>query len=288
MNGSAATSAAGYTHGHHESVLRSHRWRTARNSAGYLLPWLKQSDRLLDVGCGPGTLTVDLARRLPWGSAIGIDASCDVVQSASELATRTGANNVTFAVADARSLSACPAVSSLRRPTVVHAHQVLQHVADPVAMLKEMMRVVVPGGLVAVRDADYSAMSWWPRSPALQHWSDLYRRVARADGGEPDAGRRLLGWACAAGLELVEVSTDRWVFSTPQERDWWAEGWATRITESRVATRAVELGLASRAELATVAAGWRDWAHRPDAWFAVAHGQILGRSPRTGSATGIW
>src|SRR5262245_25345231 len=48
-----------YTHGHHESVLRSHRWRTIENSAAYLLPYLSPGLDVLDVGCGPGTITID-------------------------------------------------------------------------------------------------------------------------------------------------------------------------------------------------------------------------------------
>ncbi len=62
-----------YTHGHHESVLRSHRWRTAANSAAYLLPYLRPGQDLLDIGCGPGTLTGDLARAVSPGRVVGID-----------------------------------------------------------------------------------------------------------------------------------------------------------------------------------------------------------------------
>ena len=60
-----------YLHGHHDSVLRSHRWRTAENSAGYLLPRLAPDARVLDVGCGPGTITADLAALVPDGDVTG-------------------------------------------------------------------------------------------------------------------------------------------------------------------------------------------------------------------------
>src|SRR6202012_2361401 len=97
-----------YTHGHHESVLRSHKWRTAQNSAAYLLPHLAADATVLDVGCGPGTITADLA--------------------------------------------------------------------DRVRALREMRRVTRPGGLVAVRDADYGGMTWYPAAPALDDWLALYGR----------------------------------------------------------------------------------------------------------------
>src|SRR6059058_4300608 len=74
--------AGDYLHGHHESVLRSHRWRTAENSAAYLLPRLRSGQRLLDVGCGPGTITVDLASRVAPGAVLGIDPSEEVVARA--------------------------------------------------------------------------------------------------------------------------------------------------------------------------------------------------------------
>ncbi len=82
-----------YLHGHHDSVLRSHRWRTAENSAGYLLARLPADARVLDVGCGPGTITVDLAARVPDGQVTGIDAAGDVLALA--IRRRTGGGGPT-------------------------------------------------------------------------------------------------------------------------------------------------------------------------------------------------
>jgi ubiquinone/menaquinone biosynthesis C-methylase UbiE len=184
-----------YTHGHHESVLRSHRWRTAANSAAYLLPALAPGLSVLDVGCGPGTITADLAVLVAPGRVTAVDRSEDVLAEARATAAARGLANVRFARADVLDLD-FPDGSF----DVVHAHQVLQHVGDPVAALREMRRVCRPGGIVAARDADYASMAWYPLVPGLDDWLDLYHRVARAGGGEPDAGRRLLSWAREAGL----------------------------------------------------------------------------------------
>ena len=66
---------ATYTHGHAESVLRSHRTRTAENSAAYLLPHLRAGLSLLDIGSGPGTITVDLAERVAPGPVTAVEVT---------------------------------------------------------------------------------------------------------------------------------------------------------------------------------------------------------------------
>ena len=269
---------ARYTHGHHDSVLRSHRWRSAANSAAYLIDLLNPGQRLLDVGCGPGTITVDLARLVWPGPVVAIDHAPAAVMAARTAAAAAGmggagVGSIAFAVAD---------VASLDHPDgtfdVVHAHQVLQHLTEPVAALREMRRVCAPGGVVAARDADYLAMVWHPADTGLDRWLELYRAVARANGGEPDAGRRLLGWAHAAGFATVTASASTWCYATPDDRAWWGGLWAERMTESDVAGRVVELGLASRRDLAEIAEAWRRWAGAPDGWFAVVHGEVLCRA----------
>ena len=151
-----------YTHGHHESVLRSHRWRTAANSAAYLVGELRPGLDVLDVGCGPGTITADLASLVAPGRVTAVDTSDDILAQAAEVAAERGLDNVEFAVADVHALD-YPDDSF----DVVHAHQVLQHVGDPVQALREMRRVCRPGGVVAARDSDYAAMTWFPESPGL-------------------------------------------------------------------------------------------------------------------------
>ncbi|WP_089307270.1 methyltransferase domain-containing protein [Geodermatophilus pulveris] len=260
-----------YTHGHAEPVLRSHRWRTAENSAAYLLPHLRPGLDLLDVGCGPGTITVDLAGRVAPGRVLAVDVSPDPLDEARALAVERGLP-VRFAVGDACALGAADDSFD-----VVHAHQVLQHLTDPVAALREMARVCRPGGLVAVRDVDYATVTWAPADVGLDRWLDLYHRVARRNGAEPDAGRRLLGWAHAAGLRDVTASASAWCHASPAEREWWGTSWAGRATASAFAEQALASGLATTAELAEVAAAWRRWAAADDGWLGMLHGELLVR-----------
>ncbi|HEY3530620.1 MAG TPA: class I SAM-dependent methyltransferase [Nocardioides sp.] len=257
-----------YTHGHAESVLRSHRARTAANSAAYLLPHLDTDHRLLDVGSGPGTITADLARRVREVVAVEIDDRAAAL-TRDEL-DRQGVTNADVRVGDVQMLDL--AEDSF---DVVHAHQVLQHVADPVAALREMARVTRPGGVVGVRDSDYAAFAWYPRLPALDDWLSLYRDAARANGGEPDAGRHLLAWAHAAGLRDVAATSSTWCFATPETRAWWGGMWADRVTDSALAEQLVREGRASREDLRTFAAAWLAWAADPDGWISIPHGELV-------------
>jgi ubiquinone/menaquinone biosynthesis C-methylase UbiE len=259
-----------YSHGHHESVLRSHTWRTAENSAGFLLPILEPGMRVVDVGCGPGTITADLAALVAPGEVVGVDAAAEVIAQAAAAHPR---DNLTFTTGDVYALDAPDDTFD-----VVFAHQVLQHLSDPVAALRELRRVTRPGGTVAIRDSDYAGFVWSPADPALDEWLDLYHRLTRHNGAEADAGRYLHRWAREAGFTEVTVSSSTWTFTTPDDRAWWGNLWADRVRESEFARQAVTYGLADPEDLERIAAGFLRWADDPDGLFIVLHGEILARA----------
>jgi len=177
--------------------------------------------------------------------------------------------NIDFLVADAHDLELPDA-----RFDVVHAHQVLQHLADPVRALREMRRVCVPGGVVAARDSDYAAFCWFPELPELADWLALYRAAARANGGEPDAGRRLLSWARAAGFREVRATSSTWCLATPEDRAWWGGLWADRVQRSDLAGHLRGVG-ADEEQLDAIARAWRRWSGDDVGWFSVLHAEVL-------------
>jgi len=261
---------ATYTHGHHESVLRSHRWRTAENSAAYVLPRLTSGVSVLDVGCGPGTITADFASLVTPARVTALEVTAEALDLARAEIARRGLSNVDFAVGDVHALDFADDTFD-----VVHAHQVLQHVTDPVAALREMRRVTRPGGVVAVRDSDYAAFTWFPEFPELTQWLDLYERVARGNGGEPDAGRRLLAWGREAGFTELTATSSTWCFATPADRAWWGGMWADRVLKSEMANTALRTGAATPDDLQRISDGWRRWADHPDGWLSLLHGELL-------------
>jgi SAM-dependent methyltransferase len=202
------------------------------------------------------------------GHVIGIDAADDVIAEATKAAGPIG--NLEFRVGSVYDLAFDDASFD-----VVHAHQVLQHLTDPVAALREMRRVLRAGGVLAVRDSDYGAFTWAPADPLLDRWLELYHQVTARNGADADAGRHLLGWVRQAGFTTTHATTNSWVFDDPDARAWWGGLWADRCELTTFAEQAVAYGFSDPVELATIATAWRGWAARPDGRFAVPHCEVI-------------
>ncbi|WP_111721526.1 class I SAM-dependent methyltransferase [Homoserinimonas sp. OAct 916] len=262
-----------YTHGHHPSVLSSHEWRTVANSDAYLIPDLVPGLHVLDIGCGPGTITVDLAQRVFPGHVTGVDAAEIVLEKARAHARDAGVDNVDFVVGDTYALDAEDDTYDL-----VHIHQMLHHLSDPVEALGEARRVAKPAGLVAAREVDYAGAIWYPLLPGLAKWAALYQKVHRSHGGEPDAGRRLKSWAMDAGFSEVDSTASVWCFSSTADREFWGGMWEKRVLESSFAVDAVDGGFATPADLTEISVAWREWADNPRAWLILPHGEVRCRA----------
>ncbi|KAJ5771138.1 uncharacterized protein N7511_003189 [Penicillium nucicola] len=259
-----------YTTDHSKKVLKTHSWRTAQNSAPHLLPYIKPTDKILDVGCGPGSISVSLAKLVPEGSVIGIEYVADPLPSAQALASAEGVTNIEFSQGDIHALPFEDSVFD-----IVHAHQVLQHVADPVLALREMKRVVKSGGIVSCRES--AELSWFPENEGIALWRDITVRMQRAAGGHPHPGRMIHVWAFEAGFErdAVTRSAGAWCFGNDEEREYWGGSMEGRARSSGFASRAIEEGFATPRDLDAIAKGWRSLVEDQDGWFGLLHGQIL-------------
>lgn len=261
-----------YLHGQHASVLASHAWRTAANSAAYLLDYLDEDMDILDVGCGIGTITADLATHVRQGHVLGVDIAEEPLERAADYAVARGVENVAFERGNVYHLNHNDASFD-----IVHSHQVLQHLRYPLAAIAEMKRVLRRGGLLALREADYGAMAWYPEV-GLSAWRELYQKVSEHHGVNPQAGRRLLEWVHAAGFKVVEPTTSTWTFADPIEREYWANLWIDRLLHTNFRTIALEQGFATEEDIVDFIEAWRDWARDADGWFVVVHSEILARA----------
>lgn len=261
-----------YTHGHAQATVRQHGRRTAEEAAAFLLPELQPGMSLLDVGCGPGSITRGLAARLAPGAVIGVDLSEDTLASARREAEERGLTNLTYQVASVYELPFPDATFD-----AVYAHQVLQHLREPAAALGEMLRVLRPGGHLAVRDVDWGTVAYWPSDPWLDRFVHVHLKTWRENGGDPLMGRRLRALFNALEVVDVTVTASPWCYASPEETIDWGDSYAERLLSSPMGARAVERGHASRADLEAMAAAFRAWARHPDALWSFTQVAALGR-----------
>jgi SAM-dependent methyltransferase len=234
---------------------------------------LEPGHSVLDVGCGPGTISADLAARVAPGSVTGIDLSQEVIELAIRNVAQDEAVNIAFLVDDVYDLHFDDGTFD-----VVYAHQVLQHLSEPVRALREMRRVLAPGGVVALRDADYGRFTWSPRNPRLVRWMELYHDITKRNGAEADAGRHLVEWVDAAGFDRWSASTSTWRFRSDEERAWWGGLWSDRVLQSEFARQGLEFDLTTPAELDEISAAFLEWAADPEGEFVVVHDEVLART----------
>jgi SAM-dependent methyltransferase len=190
-----------YTPGHGPHAVAFMARRSLATHGAFFLPHLRPGLTVLDCGCGPGTITVGLAEMVAPGKVVGIDASTGQVEAAAARASAAGLANVTFQVANCYHLPFAEGTFDL-----AFSHALLEHLGDPVAMLREVLRVLKPGGVAGVCSPDWGGFLLAPPAEALQAAIEEYKTIQRRNGGDVEVGRKLGLHLAGAGLRDVRVS----------------------------------------------------------------------------------
>lgn len=259
-----------YYQGHSASSQARHSSRNASNTCQYFTHLLKPTMRILDVGCGPGSISATLAPFVPDGKVIGIDQSDTTLERARNQPNLP--SNCTFQTGDALKLDFPEDTFD-----VVHTSQVLCHIPDPIAALKEFRRVLKPGGFVAIREGDNSSTILWPEHPGLAEWRRVVRETLESSGGHPEAGRRLTKWAVDAGFDIAKCTWTAGDMSFTGK-----EGAPMGLTlaqqqkdDESYRKNVLGKGVTSEDGLKLISEGWEVWSQDPFCIFSMICGQVV-------------
>ena len=271
---STSASAPTYTMGYGPEFRKMLERRNAADCARHLLPHLKPGMSLLDLGCGPGTISVGLADAVAPGELLGIDMEPTQIEMANAAAKAGGHSNAEFRTGDATDLPFDDATFD-----AAYCHALLNHAPDTQAVLAEVKRVLKPGGLFAAREVIGDSSLFEPPSDMGDSGWATFLKMLAANGGHPQMGRELKGAFVAAGFADVRAGASFESYDTADDIDFLhglITGWyfAPKTKEA-----AIEHGLASEAQFDTWQRSLDDWVNEPGAFAAFAWGEAIGRKP---------
>lgn len=271
--GSATASTGFYTFTDEQAQVEYVGGRRAAQWVPFLLPHLRPGMRLLDVGCGVGSITLDLAELVAPGVVVGVDMDEAQLTIAREAAATRGLTNASFTVGSVYELPFANASFD-----VALAHTLLLHLSDQLRALRELRRVLAPGGLVAVSDDYFGAWAFAPEdSPVRRLMTEIVPRVVAAAGGSPYYSPRLRGLLLEAGFVRAEghaVATEQ--YGTLAETRRFAAIIARMLQNAELTGFMVAQGLVSAEELLRLREAALAWGERPDAFAAILYCAALG------------
>ncbi len=235
--------------------------RTASREAAFFLPYLRPDMRVLDVGCGPGSITLGLAEAVAPGMVVGIDIQPSQIERARALAAERGVMNVRFEVANIYQLPFSDGSFD-----AAFAHVVLMHLREPARALAEVRRVLRSCGVVGVRDPDLGANLFAPATPLLEQWRALGNRVREHNGADSFLGRhhrRLLLEAGFARTEAGALAVSAGSLEETRSTSIWFKDQLRGLARTAMAE-----GWVDQATVDAIVAEIDAWGERPDAFSA--------------------
>jgi ubiquinone/menaquinone biosynthesis C-methylase UbiE len=229
--------------------------------------------RLLDIGCGPGSITMGLAEAVAPGEAVGIDAHAEAIDAARRRADEQDCRNVRFDVADAYTLPFADATFD-----AAFMHAVLQHLRDPLAALREACRVLKPGGVIGLADADYDGTIIAPENPLLHRGFAIDAELRGHTGGNVRVGKHLRELLHEAGFSGAVASVAAGADGSDEATRFMGEFEAQRYAAPAYVDYVCAFGISTGDELRAISEAWRRWGSHPGAYWARFWCQAVGTS----------
>jgi len=266
--------ADSYGPGYGDFALNLMRFRNAERSASFLLPHLRAGMTLLDCGCGPGTITIGLADAVAPGEVVGIDIETHQFSTAMEYTKKTGLSNIRFQTGDISDLQFADESFD-----IVFTNAVLMYLSNPASAVREIFRVLKPGGVLGARDVINDRFIVNPEDQLLEEHRLLMRRAIQRSGGDADIGRKLGSLLHEVGFQRLHLSVSAELGESPEDKREYCHLQADIIERSGVAELCIEEGRTDRERLAQIGAACRALGERPDGFVALIFGEALGWKP---------
>ena len=260
--------------GFSEGILQALKRVTASTHAAYLLPYLRPGLRVLDFGCGPGTVSVGLAEAIAPGELHGVDMEESQVNLARAVTEAGGRDNAVFHLGD---VTALPFEDGFF--DVAHCHNVLMHVPDTHAALTEVKRVLKPGGIIGCREMICGSSFTHPDFGILQKSWDMFTDLLEADDGHAQMGKDIKTHLLDAGFANIRMNASFTVYSTPEEVVFahrLANQW---LLSPEIMEAAIKYGAATEKLRHDIRIAYDKWVGHPGAFAAIAYGEAVANKP---------
>jgi ubiquinone/menaquinone biosynthesis C-methylase UbiE len=239
--------------------------RNAANYADFLLPHLDADFRVLDVGCGGGTITLGLAETV--GHIVGVDPSEEEFADARRYAAEHQIENVDFRVGSAYALD-----FPVDHFDACLCHSMLETLDHPLDGLIEIKRALTPGGVVGVACVEYGGLILaGPNDELLRRFYAIRERVWELENAaDPYRGRQLRGLLGRAGFERVVATSKYFCYGTGEAVKSFGLARAEDCRDGWYGRSAKKHGLATASDLDAMSLAWLEWSKSPDAYAAFA------------------
>ena len=270
---SQQSSTADYTMGYGDEFQQELERRSAETNAAHLIPHLEPGMRVLDFGCGPGRISIGLAKAVEPGELHGIDMEESQVELARAAATVGGHDNATFHVGDVTDLP-----FEDESFDVAHCHALLNHVPETQTVLAEVKRVLKPGGIVSAREWISEAIIWFPFKKQLNIRAALTGGAIEANNGHPFMGKELKNEFIRAGYGDVVASVSCDSYSSSEDIEFF-HGYVRGLFGAQLADETLKLGIGTQEDIDGLLSSLDEWKDHPGAFAATLWGVAIGRKP---------